>query len=63
MPAAPIDYIAKVGQEEKMLWKVTLPSTLIFSAKCLHSFLLPIFVFETTREVFLFQTAGYVVVT
>ena len=42
MPAAPTDYIAKVGQEEKMLRKVTLPSTLIFSAKdvCTVSFYL-----------------------
>ena len=48
-----------------MFWKVMLPYTLFSSAKdvCTVSLLVPIFVFETTREVFLFQKMGYVIVT
>ena len=54
--------------EEKMFLKVTLPSTLIFSAKDVCTInltvsCLPIFVFKTVWEVFLYETVGYVIVT
>ena len=68
MPAAPTEYIAKVGQEEKMLWKVTLPSTLNFSAKDVRTINLTVsfylYLYLKPREkCFFFQTVGYVIVT
>ena len=53
--------------EEKMFWKVTLPSTLIFSAKMFArltlQFLFTYICICIAWEVFLFQTVGYVILT
>ena len=56
----------KSAIEEKMFWKVTLSSALIFFCKrYLHvkrHFLKILFAFETVSEVFPFQTVGRVIV-
>ena len=54
--------------EKKVFWKVTFPSTLIFSAKMfarltLQFLFIYICICNRVRSVFFFQTVGYVIVT
>ena len=58
----------KSAIKEKIFWKVTISSALIsflqkITARLTSLFFSPLFAFETAWEVFLFQTAGHVIVT
>ena len=58
----------KSAIKEKIFWKVTISSALIsflqkIIARLTSLFFSPLFAFETAWEVFLFQTAGRVIVT